>query len=191
MQHFDIYFSGQPLPDASPAEVRSRIGTLFQLQGPALEKLFSGKSVRIKAGVDVDKASRYREAFREAGTLIDIVPQGAPPPQAAQPKPQQAAAGAPDTDDDDMELLPPRTGSLEDCAPQVEPRAIGDTSWMELDAPGVIIDDRPLPPPREFDLEGISMSEAHAFSLEDCVDTRPAKPVPDISHLELTEPEDD
>ena len=199
MQSFDIYFSGQLLPDTSPDEARIRIGRLFRLEGAALERLFSGKAVRIKKGVDVDTAGRYREAFRGAGALIDVVPEGSPPPPPRPGRPGAGTEGAapPARPVDErthsagerLELLPPKTGSLEDCAPEIRPAPIGDIDWMSLDAPGVIIDETPPPPPAEIDTGGISMSEANAFTLEDCRDTRPARPLPDISHLTLSDDE--
>jgi hypothetical protein len=218
MQSFDIYFSGQLLADTSPEQARAAVGRMFRIEGAALERLFSGQPVRVKSGVDVDQAGRYRQAFREAGALIDIVAAGSPPPARAERTPQAAAAqaDAPETDEDtDMQLLPPRTGTLEDCAPQIKPQQIPDTGWMGLeaagitldetpppppaeidtaaisnrglDAPGTLLDETPPPPPVEIDTHGISMSEAEGFTLEDCNVAREAQPIPDISHLTLEE----
>jgi hypothetical protein len=181
MGEFDIYFSGRLLPDASEEAVRKTIGGLFKLQGAALDRLFSGEQVRIKTGVDVDLAGRYRAAFRDAGALIDIVPHGAPPP------PPSGTTAAPPSGGD-MQLLPPGTGSLEDCAPKIPPRPLPDTSGISLAMPGVDLDDTPPPPPAKIDISGLSMSGPD-FSLEDCVFEREPRPIPDISHLEL-EPED-
>ena len=192
MESFDIYFSGQLLADASPEKARAAIGKMFRLEGPKLERLFSGKPARIKSGVDIDKASSYREAFRKAGALIDIVPAGAPAPQpaASEPEPEPApvtteqnalfsAAG------NEMELLPPRTGTLEDYAPQVEAQDIANIDWMQLDAPGITLDDTPRPTAYEIDTQGISMSQPDEFSLEDCVSRPDPKGIPDTSHLSL------
>ncbi len=186
MDRFDIYFRGELLPDTSPQAARLILGRRFGMDKTTLDRLFSGKPMRVKSRVDADKAGRYRAAFRQAGALVDIVPHGTPPPQprrSARPapkSPQPPANQAPD-----FELLPPRTGSLADCAPPVEPPPIGDISWMRLDAPGTTLDERPEAPRLEFDLSGLSMSEPGSFTLEDCAAPRPPVDLPDISHLRL------
>lgn len=193
MQTFDIYFRGELLPDADPQLARDGLAKMFRLDEEAVERLFSGRPKRIKRGADVDKASRYRAAFREVGALIEIVPADTPAPapltgtakvpQASEPSDEKRVLEAA------FELLPPRTGSLEDCAPQVEARPIGDTSWMSLDDPGVDLVEPEPQPQVEYDISGLSMSNPQAFSLEDCVDPRPPVELPDISHLTLAEPE--
>ncbi len=188
MAVFDIYFSGKLLAGASETQARAAIGRMFKLQGAALDRLFSGEAVRIKTGVDVDLASRYRAAFRDAGALIDIVPQGAPPPapQAETTNEDARDSGAPSGSE--MQLLPPRTGSLEDCAPRVEPAPLPDVSGITLAAPGIDLDDTPAPPPARIDTSGLSMSGPD-YSLEDCVPAREPRPIPDTSSLSL-EPKD-
>ena len=188
MDRFDIYFRGKLLPDTSPQAARLMLGRLFAMDEATLDRLFSGKPMRVKAGVDADRAGRYRAAFRQAGALVDIVSHGSLPPQPrtvavpAAASPEPSASQAPD-----FELLPPRTGSLADCAPSVEPAPIGDISWMRLDAPGVTLDERPEAPEPAFDLSGLSMSEPGSFSLEDCAAPPPPADLPDISHLRLAE----
>lgn len=185
MQSFDIYFSGRLLAEASPTQARAAIGKLFRLEGEALERLFSGRPLRIKKGVDSDTASRYRAAFRDAGALIDIVPEGSAPPTPTRDPDRTPAPPR------GLQLLPPRTGSLEDCAPTIEPRRIPDISWMELDLPGATLDETPEPPVAHIDTTQLSMSGPNGFSLEDCVHPRPAAPVPDISYLSLEDGKED
>ncbi len=188
MDRFDIYFRGELLPDTSPQAARLMLGRLFGMDEATLDRLFSGRPMRVKARVDADKAGRYRAAFRQAGALVDIVPHGAPPPRlrtVAKPAPESPEPSA--NQARDFEVLPPRTGSLVDCAPPVVPALIGDISWMRLDAPGVPLDERPEAPKPEFDLSGLSMSEPGSFSLEDCTTLQPPADLPDISHLGLAE----
>ncbi len=203
MQRFDIYFRAELLPGTDPAAARAAIARLFRMEDDKLDRLFSGKPKRIKRDVDVDKASRYRALFRDFGALIDVVPAGSPPPPAreaartppkteAEPRQAPPAPEAPSAvPAGDFELLPPRTGSLADCAPEIAPRPIADIDWMALDEPGVTLEERPPQPKLEFDFEGLSVSEPGSLTLEDC-DYRPQPvPVPDISHLSLVEPERD
>ncbi len=197
MQNFDIYFRGELLPEADPQVARAGLAKMFRLDEAGVERLFSGKPKRIKRGADVDKASRYRAAFREVGALIEVVPEGGAAPAPLAPakvaQPLQDVADLPEERPNALEaafeLLPPRTGSLEDCAPQVEARPIGDTSWMALDEPGVDLVEPEPQPQVEYDTSGLSMSSPQAFTLEDCVDPHPPAQLPDISHLSLAEPE--
>ena len=209
MQQFDIYFCGKLIDGADPAKARALLGEMFRLQGAALEQLFSGKPVRIKKAVDVDTANRFRGRFREAGALVDIVlhgqkpagMSGEPTSAAASPRtaPQPAPSAAPPpgppspaaAPQDGFDLLPARSGSLEDCAPEVEARPIGDISWMGLDAVGVTLDERTPPPAAEIDTSALQMSEANSGTLADCAQEKPPQAIPDISHLKIDSPAGD
>ena len=72
MQAFDIYFLGEMLPDTDPADVKRRVAKLFKVTEDAVDRLFSGKPLRVKQNVDAETASRYRAAFRDAGALLEI-----------------------------------------------------------------------------------------------------------------------
>jgi hypothetical protein len=244
---YDVYFSGVCLKSADPDEVKRKVGAMFKLEGKKLERLFSGKPVPIKRGLDMDQAVKYRVAFRDAGALVDIVPEGQPAPtpkpapaarpetpQPPQPKPVETTATAPQTSSG-LSLadgpLPPQQGAeatvietpdyglseakgfnLSDCAPQVEPAPIPDTTQMDLDKPGVTIDETPSAEPLEIDtsalevddtdedldqtppaeepainINGLSMSEAKQGSLEDCQKPVEPAPLPNIDHLKLDE----
>ena len=188
MQNFDIFFAGKLAPNANLQETREAVGRLFKVEGQALDKLFSGTPVKIKTGVDVETANRFRKAFRDAGALIDIKPQGQPP---AAPETNTAAASSPGpaetTEDTGMTLLPPRTGSLEDCASAVAAREIPDISWMRLDLPGIDLDETPPPAAADIETGQLSMSAPNSGSLADCAPDIPAQPIPDISQLSMGE----
>ncbi len=178
-QRFDIYFAGDILPDHAADTVKQWLGKQFKLQGQALERLFSGQAVRIKQGVDMDTAGRYRAAFRKAGALVEIRPTDADPiPNAAPP------GNAADTDAE-PQLLPANTGTLEDCAPRVDAAELPDISHMDLAAGGSIIDDTPSPPAARIDTSHLSAEPAHSGDLSDCAADKPAQPIPDISRLQI------
>lgn len=181
---FDIYFAGEILPDHAPDAVRRWLGAQFSVQGKALERLFSGQPVRIKQGVDMDTAGRYRAAFRKAGALLEIRPadaaNSAAPAQRAAAPPSRHTAPEP-------ALLPPRTGSLDDCAPVVEAAPPPDVSHINLDTSGNPIDDSPAPPPAQIDTSHLSAAPANAGDLSDCAVTKPAQAIPDISMLHLAD----
>ena len=127
MQAFDIYFLGEMLPDTDPADVKRRVAKLFKVTEDAVDRLFSGKPLRVKQNVDAETASRYRAAFRDAGALLEIVPNGAPAPQRANPAPETAGVATAD-------------------ATEVAPTLAGDDG-MSLAEPGAIIDHTPAAPP--------------------------------------------
>ena len=204
-ERFDIYFSGELLPDHAPAAVRQWLGSQFKLQGEALERLFSGQPVRIKQGVDLDTAGRYRAAFRQAGALVEIRQVTGPTAPAAAPAASPAA--------DEPELLPANTGTLEDCAAAVEPmpipdisylgladpgpmeaaateaaaRPLPDTGFLDLDTPGHPLDDTPEPAPADIATDHLSAQPANTGDLSDCVQDKPPQPIPDISTLQLAD----
>ena len=179
MQTYDIYFRGKLMPGAESQQARAAMAKMFKLEERALTGMFSGQTMRIKTAVDEATASRYRKAFREAGALIDILPHGEPPPQAESRQPSDNSAA--------LTLRPPRTGSLADCAPKVEPTPLPDTSWMRLDEPGTVLDETPPPEQPAYDISAISMAPPDQGSLEDCVQPKADHPLPDISHLALEE----
>ena len=86
---------------------------------------------------------------------------------------------------EEAELLPPRTGSLIDCAQEVAPAAIPDISDISMAEAGGILDETPPPPPLEIDTSELSATTA---SLEDCQQQQEAVEIPDISELSATEP---
>lgn len=180
MQDFDIYFSGQLLPNADPAAARAGVGKMFKLEGKALERLFSGNPVRIARSVDVEKANRYRAAFRTFGALIDIVPHHAEPP-APGTKPAPADP-APD-EDSGLTLLPANSGTLEDCAPVIDAQHIPDVSGISLADPGTRLLASDDSPAIEYDTSAFSLGPANTGSLADCTPTVKPRKLPDISHL--------
>ena len=176
-ERFDIYFAGELLPDQPSEPVREWLGRQFKLQGKALDHLFSGTPVRIKQNVDMDTAGRYRAAFRQAGALVDIRPVTQQPPT---PATAEDNTGEP-------ELLPPNTGSLEDCAPEVTPADIPDISYMDLGSTDRPIDETPAPPPANIDTSNLSAEPPNSGDLSDCVQEKPPLPIPDISDITLSD----
>jgi len=187
---YDIFFSGTIMEGQNEAEVKAKVGRIFKAEGARLERLFSGQPIRIKAGVDLDTAVKYRVTFRDAGALVDIKPSdtstdnGTQPPQSSgsQPPPQPAESH---TGTDEISLLPPRTGSLEDFAEKVTPAPLPDISGLSMDQPGITLDETEPPPPVEINTEGLSDAIG---SLEDYqLPVEPAE-IPDISSITMDQP---
>jgi len=170
MESFDIYFLGEMLPGADPANVRHGVAKLFKVQENAVDRLFSGKPLRVKQGVDVEAAGRYRTAFRDVGALVQIVAGGSPPPAPKAPHEQAA---------DTAEAAP-----APDEAPQEPP---ADHSAYGLAEPGAILDHSKPPAPAQIDTGSLEALPPNSGSLEDCQVEKPHRAIPDISHLRLVD----
>jgi hypothetical protein len=186
-ERFDILFSGQLIQGRDPDSVRQQVGRLFKASPEQLERLFCGRPVVIKKGVDLEAASRYRLAFRQAGALVDIRPAGAPGTAPQTPAPQTPA---PRTPAPGMTLTPANTGSLEDCAPVVVPVPLPDISAIGLGGGDRPLDETPPPPPAQVDISRLDLVPGQDWTLEDCQPLPLAELTPDISALDLAAPGD-
>jgi len=212
-ERFNIFFSGQIIEGHNEVEVRARIGRIFKANPKQLEQLFSGQPIKIKSGVDLDKAIKYRVTFRDAGALIDIRPISTAG-TATTEQPQAKTTQPPPAAKDEVELLPPQTGSLIDCAPEVIPAAIPnidgitlgsnadpldeteppppaniDTHNLTLDPADseTMLDERKPPPPANINTDDLTLNTPNTGSLEDCQQPVEAAELPDISALEMIE----
>lgn len=114
MQDYGVVFAGQLREGVRPEEARANLARLLRIEDPArLDRLFSGKPVVIKKGLDADQARRYEAALRQAGVVCELrraapaaspapaapparaVPPPAPSGLALAPLPDEAAAPAP------------------------------------------------------------------------------------------------
>jgi hypothetical protein len=202
---YDIYFSGRIIEGRDPEQVREKIGKLFKMEPEQVAQLFSGKAARIKAGVDQDTAVKYRTSFQKAGAQIEI----RPVTKEAAIDEERAESG------EAMTLLPPKTGSLIDCAPEIGPAPIPDISALNLSSEGSILDEtEEIPtleidtselilapvasdlgeekevPPANIDTGELSVSPPQTGTLEDCHTEKEPTPIPDISRLHLEDEEE-
>ena len=82
---FSVTFQGQVLDGWAPDEVKSNMAQLFKLDinnaacAQILEKLFSGKQVTIKAGLQRSAAQSYIDAITNIGGNASIHPKDVPP----------------------------------------------------------------------------------------------------------------
>jgi hypothetical protein len=193
-QLFDIFFSGKIIEGHDPAEVKERIRRIFNAQDDQLQRLFSGEPVRIKGGADEEEASKYRVKFRDAGALVEIkLAQAAASDSTPAATPDVAETSAADGKGDDtgLTLLPPNTGSLIDCAREVEPQEIPDISALKLSPEGTLIDESEQAPPAEIDTSELTVGPAQSGTLEDCQQPVEPYPIPDISDLQMESSEEE
>lgn len=182
-QCYDIFFSGRTVEGADPATVKRNLAKTFNMGSEQLEYLFAGNSVKVKGGVDQETAIKYRVAFRNAGALVEI--QSADPVadsgNVAPPPP------SPGQNPEELTLLPPRTGSLIDCAPAIQAAPLPDISGLSLANPGALLDEAPTPVARPIDTSNLELAPANSGSLEEYqIKKQPAK-LPDISQLSILE----
>lgn len=181
-QKFDVYFSGEILEGRDIHQVREAVGKLFKLSGDRLDALFSGEAKRIKKNLSVNQSGRFREVFREAGAIVDIVIAGQKPPVAPPPTPTAAAA----TRGSGLQLAP--VGSSLNAAPgdaeSTPSSTISDTSSLEI-APIGPIPAQPSPPPANIDTGNLQAEPAASGSLEEYAPNVEPAPLPDISSLEI------
>jgi hypothetical protein len=191
-QLFDIFFSGKIIEGHDPAEVKERIRRIFNAQDDQLQRLFSGEPVRIKGGADEEEASKYRVKFRDAGALVEIkLAQKAATDGDPAATPAVAETSTADEKDDGLTLLPPNTGSLIDCAREVEPQEIPDISSLALSPEGTLIDESEQAPPADIDTSELTVGPAQSGTLEDCQQPVEPYPIPDISDLQMESSEEE
>ncbi|MEJ2608685.1 MAG: hypothetical protein P8179_01070 [Candidatus Thiodiazotropha sp.] len=211
---YDVYFAGALIKGSDPEKVKRKIGAIFKLKKERLERLFSGKPMPIKHGVDMDRAVKLRVAFRDAGGLVDIVPAGQPAPKpksAPAPRPTVNKPPAKPTPeitelslaDKPMEIpaephntdiqvpeypLSPESGfDLSDCAAKVIPQALPDISSLDLNKTDNPLDETPAPKPLEIDTSTLSLSPSNEDSLEEHQAEVEAAPLPNLDHLKIVD----
>ncbi len=182
IENYDVYFSGALIKGSDPEKVKRKVGAIFKLEGERLERLFSGKPIPIKRGVDMERAIKYRVAFRDAGGLVDIVPAGEPAPTPRPPPAERPEQGQPPRSAKPVETLtladgpmeappePPRREilapdfslskdgfDLSDCTPEVAPQTIPDISNLDLTEPGSQLDESKRPEPLHIDTSALDL----------------------------------
>jgi hypothetical protein len=160
---YNVIFFGRIFPGRDPDEVRGRIGEMFHLGGEQLDKLFSGARIAIKKDLDLQTAQRYRDAFQNAGAMVELkrsepTAAAADPAPAPRPVPEAPKAPAAAIDEQGLTLLPPRSGSLAEFAQEAEPAPIPDLSHLDMAAVGSDLDQKSQPTPAlELDLSGLGL----------------------------------
>ena len=135
---FDILFAGKLRAGADPAAVRARIQELFKLTDPDADRLFSGRTIAIKRGVDGERAGRLREAFLEAGALVEVVAAEQPgsglrlAPVDDRPLEQAPTDAPPPVDVSHLSLVPGNDWTLADCDTPPPPTEVPDISHLRI-----------------------------------------------------------
>ncbi len=176
---FDIIFAGELVEGPESAAARTRVQRMFKASDAQLERLFSGKPVVIKKGVDLEAAAKYRLAFRQVGALVRIHPSAIPV--------QGVATKAPSAP---LTLLPANSGSLEELAPKLKPEPLPDISKLGMSAPGTVLDETPAAAPTRINTGELDLVEGEEWTLEDCQPPPLPLVMPDIDDLDFAPPDD-
>lgn len=99
MQDYGVVFAGRLCEGVAPETARANLARLLRIDDAArLDRLFSGKPVVIKKGLDAAQARRYEQALRQAGVVCELrraTPASAPAPATPPASVPVAAAAAP------------------------------------------------------------------------------------------------
>lgn len=135
---FEVVFRGRVLKGYETADVKKKLAALFKINEATAEKLFSGKRVTVKKGLDEATARKYRDVLRSAGANASIVTVGAggnAPKAASKPAAESASA-----------------------APGEDPSAGEDGTWV-LDPVGTVLAQADKPDSPQIDVSGMSIAE--------------------------------
>ncbi len=201
---FDIYFSGKLMPDANIIYARSKIAAMFKANEQQLNKLFSKEPTAIKRNVDMEKAIKYRLAFRDAGALIDIKPanmadpvakkvsEPVPPVPVDEPEEIVITSVAEPAEEEIVITAPVVTANEDDLAqPAEDPEsAIATLSLDHLSlAPvGSDVADQVEVEEKEFNTDEFEVLPANEGTLKYFSIEKEPVEIPDISHLTAEKP---
>lgn len=170
MSLHEIVFEGQVLPGHAPETVRQNLARVFQADTARLDKLFSGRRLVLKTGLDAQAAEKYREVLERAGARVQVNALQVPGEAdwAAAPEPMRARA-------------------------QVAPRDEYMAAFADIDAPdygiaevgATIAPAQPSKPAPALDLSALSLAPAGSDLGQ--AEAPPAPPAPDTSHLKLSQ----
>lgn len=151
----EVVYSGAVAAGRDPAQVKSDLARLFKADAAGIERLFGGRAVVIKKGIDRQTALKYRDALEKIGALCEI--RARVPADARGAPPSSASPEAPAVNDPEPVTIAPAGAIL--------------TAQRQVKTPF-------------FDLGAISMAEPGADILEG-IDTSVSAPVFDLSRLSM------
>jgi hypothetical protein len=174
---FAITFSGKLVEGASRERVMANVAALFKVEVAKVERLFSGKPVVIKKGLDKATAQKYQVALKKVGAIASVVDIAALQ-QAKQQKP--AAASRPK---EETPVAPEKRKSvgLTKSVVKAAPQSLDAFSDVEIDKPGVVLVEHQEPAPPQIDTSHLDMGEAGETLVE-----LPQAPEPQIDTGDLS-----
>ncbi len=193
---YRLVFSAEVLSGQHPAVVKKRLQAVLKLDDGRMEALFSGKAVVVKKATDEATAVRYQMAFEKAGARLRVLPVGS-----------EAGPDGPDTGG--LSVLPPGADVLAPHERPAAPPVEVDTSHLSVQG-AVFHVDEPQVEPAAPNVDHLTLAELGAqLGMEDIdrdvvvaeidadfelaqvgeiladLDSDPAPPPPDTTHLSL------
>ncbi|MBK1722246.1 hypothetical protein [Thiocystis violacea] len=156
---FDISFDGTLKAEADPTKTREQLRALFKLDEQGVERLFRGKPVLIKRGVDGATAARYKRAFDEVGAIIRVT------------LVEDGVSGQTETD----------------AANDPRPLTPEEASGLSLAPMGDFLEEAPEVKMIELDISHLSLVPGPEWTLADCEPDPPHLDPPDTSYLTLAD----
>lgn len=176
---YEIRFSGDVVDAADVELVKTRMAALFKVDRHKIERLFSGRTIVLKRGLDAETAIKYRAALHKIGAVAQLVTSASEPQSGTASAP--TASVQPPTDPQ-MTLAEP--GALL-AEPRSQPAADIDIEAISMAEVGIdLIDHEEIPEP-EIDISPLSMAPVGS----DLADPAPRRePEIDISELTAAPP---
>lgn len=147
---YEVVFRGRVLRGHEVADVKTKLASLFKVNEATAEKLFSGKRVTVKKGLDEATARKYRDVLRQAGANASIVTVSADSTDVSSTAKDQGVPAGPQ--------------------PQDVQGSPADEAW-KLDPVGTVLVHAEKQADPQIDVSGFSMAEVGAvFDAPDSVD---------------------
>ena len=69
---FEVAFSGEIIGSENPEDVKARVGKMFNADEAKVAQLFSGNRIVIKKNIDLQTATKYKNALNKAGADCEV-----------------------------------------------------------------------------------------------------------------------
>lgn len=195
----DVFFRGDIVAGQKAIDVRERLQKLFKASDEQLQRMFSGRPIAIRRGLDSATAKQYRDTLFKAGALVELKPaEAAPESTGARPTAESSAQihgqQAPgQTPKQDQQAFQPALGlRTEDIIGQEEITATGETAGAAFTIAPIGADmlreeDRPVVEAVKVDISALAIEELEGDILQDSEKKRVDPVDIDTSHLSVEE----
>lgn len=196
----DVFFRGDIVAGQKAIDVRERLQKLFKASDEQLQRMFSGRPIAIRRGLDSATAKQYRDTLFKAGALVELKPAETAPestgarPTAESPAQIQGQQASGQTPKQDQQAFQPAPGlQAGDIIGQGEEiTATGETADAAFTIAPIGADmlreeDRPVVEAVKVDISALAIEELVGDILQDSEKKRVDPVAIDTSHLSVEE----